>query len=246
MRPVIAITADRSPAKPADGPNRHGRMRPTLAKVHVSELIVTHLRNNGVEAILLPPEAKDSSDVVDWVLAHCQGLVISGGHFDIHPSEYGQDVTHRLDPVDAGRTNLELALAAAAIKHDFPLLGICGGMQAMVVAGGGTLHQDISACIEGALEHEQPTDPSTPWHPVSIETGLLRKAFGCGILRVNSTHHQAANDPGCFEVTARAPDGVVEGIEHPALRCCVGVQWHPELIDPAPLRMLAWFASNPA
>ena len=50
---------------------------------------------------------------------------------------------------------------------------------------------------------------------------------------------------GSFEVTARAPDGVIEGIEHPQLRCCVGVQWHPEYIDPAPIRMLAWFAANP-
>lgn len=245
MLPVIAISADRSPAKPADGPNPHGRIRPTLAKVHVSELIVTHLRENRVEAILLPPDSPNTEAVVAWVLQHCQGLVISGGNFDIHPSAYGQDIKHRIDAIDAGRTNLELALAKAAIENDFPVLGICGGMQALAVAGGGTLHQDISACVEGALEHEQTTDPSTPWHPVSIETGLIRKAYGCGILRVNSTHHQAVDDPGCFDVTARAPDSVIEGIEHAALRCCVGVQWHPELIDPAPLRMLSWFASNP-
>ena len=246
MRPVIAITADRSSAVPTDRPNAEGRVRPTLAKVHVSELIVSHIRNNGAEAIILPPDSKDTDALVDWVLTHCQGLVISGGHFDIHPSVYGETVKHRIDHVDTGRTNLEIALAAAAIENDFPLLGICGGMQAMVVAGGGTLHQDINSCIEGALEHEQPTDPSTPWHPVSIDTGLIRRAYGCGILRVNSTHHQATNDPGCFEVTAVAPDGVIEGIEHPQLRCCVGVQWHPELIDPAPLRMLTWFAANPA
>jgi len=246
MRPVIAITADRSPAQPATEPNRHGRMRPVVAKVHVSELIVSHLREHGVEAIILPPDAPDPAALVDWVFSHCQGLVISGGSFDIHPSAYGQEVKHRLDSIDQGRTSLELALAAAAIERDFPVLGICGGMQAMVVAGGGTLHQDISACIEGALEHEQTTDPSTPWHPISIEPGLIRKAYGCGILRVNSTHHQAVDDPGCFDVTARAPDTVIEAVEHPSLRCCVGVQWHPELIDPAPLRMLAWFAGRPA
>ena len=29
-------------------------------------------------------------------------------------------------------------------------------------------------------------------------------------------------------MTARAPDGVIEGLEHPAHPFCVGVQWHPE------------------
>ena len=245
MTRIVAVTADRSPAEAAKGPNAHGRVRPVRAKVHVSETIITELRKNGVDAIILPPAPEETDKLVDWVLTHCHGLVITGGHFDIHPAEYGQAVTDRIDKVDHGRTNLELALARAAIANDFPLLGICGGMQAMAVAGGGTLHQDISANIPGALEHEQTSDPATPWHPISIETGLLRKAYGCGILRVNSTHHQAVNDPGCFEVTARAPDGVIEGIEHPQLRCCVGVQWHPEYIDPAPIRMLAWFAANP-
>ena len=124
------------------------------------------------------------------------------------------------------------------------ILGICGGMQALAVAAGGTLLQDIKTQHPGAMEHEQTTDPSEPWHPISIETGLIRKAYGCSILRVNSTHHQAVDDPGPFEVTATAPDGIIEAIEHPELECCVGVQWHPELIDPAPLRMLAWFASK--
>jgi putative glutamine amidotransferase len=178
-------------------------------------------------------------------MSHCQGLVITGGHFDIHPSMYGQDVTGRIDRVDAGRTQLELALAQAAIQHDMPTLGICGGMQALAVAGGGTLIQDIKTQVPGALEHEQSSDPATPWHSITIESGLLRKAYGCTILRVNSTHHQAIDNPGCFLITARAPDGVVEAIEHPDRRCCVGVQWHPEAIDSAPLRMLAWFAANP-
>lgn len=245
MIPVIAVSADRSPGAPAKGPNAEGRIRPSLAKIHVSEAVVSGLRVHGAETILLPPAPDDVDGLVSWVMAHCQGIVITGGHFDIHPSEYGQSVTERLDRVDKGRTHLELALARAAIVRDKPILGICGGMQALAVAGGGTLHQDIAACIERPLEHEQSSDPSTPWHPITIDTGLVRKAYGCSVLRVNSTHHQAVNDPGCFEVTARAPDGVIEAIEHPQLRCCVGVQWHPEIIDPAPLKMLAWFAANP-
>ena len=245
MSPVVAVTADRSPNVAASGPNKEGRIRPVPARVHVAESVLLALKEAKVEVIVLPPAPADTEEVVDWVMAHCQGLVITGGHFDIHPSLYGQEVAARLDRVDAGRTNLELALARAAIQADLPTLGICGGMQALAVAGGGSLFQDIKTQVPGALEHEQSSDPATPWHPITIESGLLRKAYGCSILRVNSTHHQAVDDPGCFQVTARAPDGVIEGIEHPSLRCCVGVQWHPEAIDPAPLRMLAWFASNP-
>jgi putative glutamine amidotransferase len=34
-------------------------------------------------------------------------------------------------------------------------------------------------------------------------------------------------------ISATAPDGVVEAIEHPGYRFCIGVQWHPEfLISP--------------
>ena len=244
MLPIVAVTADRSEKTESSQPNESGNVRPVPAKVHVSELVVSHLRKSGVEVIVLPPGTKRPEEIADWVLANCSALVITGGHFDIHPAEYGQTVQARIDRVDHGRTSLELTLARAAIEADFPVLGICGGMQALAVAGGGTLVQDIRTQVDEAMEHEQRTDPSEPWHPITIQPGLIHKAIGCTLLRVNSTHHQAVDDPGCFVATAHAPDGVIEAIEHPALRCCVGVQWHPEYIDAAPLRMIAWFAAD--
>ena len=46
---------------------------------------------------------------------------------------------------------------------------------------------------------------------------------------MNSAHHQAAADsPTGVVVNATAPDGVIEGIEAPRYRFCIGVQWHPE------------------
>ena len=48
-------------------------------------------------------------------------------------------------------------------------------------------------------------------------------------LQVNSAHHQAVKDVGPdVIVDAVAPDGVIEGIEHPGRKFCIGVQWHPE------------------
>jgi putative glutamine amidotransferase len=48
-------------------------------------------------------------------------------------------------------------------------------------------------------------------------------------LQVNSRHHQAVKRVADgFEVSATAPDGVIEAMERPASRFCVAVQWHPE------------------
>jgi putative glutamine amidotransferase len=54
-------------------------------------------------------------------------------------------------------------------------------------------------------------------------------AFRAESVMVNSFHHQAVKDaaPG-FRVTSRAPDGVIESIEHEDRPFVVGVQWHPE------------------
>jgi putative glutamine amidotransferase len=47
--------------------------------------------------------------------------------------------------------------------------------------------------------------------------------------QVNSRHHQALKQLGVgIEVSATAPDGVIEAVEIPAARFCLGVQWHPE------------------
>ena len=56
---------------------------------------------------------------------------------------------------------------------------------------------------------------------------------------VNSSHHQAVREAGPHAVVnARAPDGVIEGIEDPRQPFCLGVQWHPEfLIDPGDRRL---------
>jgi putative glutamine amidotransferase len=116
-----------------------------------------------------------------------------------------------------------------------PVLGICGGQQLLAVAFGGTLVQHIPDEVEGALAHEQPNPRTEPGHEVEVcGDTLLASIVGAPRLAVNSAHHQAVATPGAGAVVnARAPDGVVEGIEHPGHRFALGVQWHPEYaVDP--------------
>lgn len=199
-------------------------MRPGRVFVRLDEAIVDRIRAAGGVAVVLPPGDAAALPILTGLV---DGLVVSGGPFDIHPRRYGQAVQARIDGVDDARTDLELALLAWARRARVPALGVCGGMQAMVVEAGGTLHQDVRAVLPGALDHEQPGDPTTPGHPLRwvhpAWEGRLPAA-------VNSTHHQAADAVGPLRVIARAPDGVVEAVDLPGHPFYVGVQWHPELL----------------
>jgi len=149
---------------------------------------------------------------------------------------------HAATSLKRARTEAELALLRGALARDMPVLGICGGQQLLAVALGGTLMQHIPDEVAGALAHEQATRHDEPAHAVRIAPGtLLARLVGADTMRVNSSHHQAVRDPGpSVVVDAVAPDGVVEGIEDPRRRFCLGVQWHPEFhSDPGDALILA-------
>lgn len=236
MPPLVAVSADRRTLGPP--PALSLRVRPPRPEVYLGEAVIRALRAAGAEPLLLPPhdgspEAQQALTAA--VLERVDGLVLTGGSFDIHPRHYGQQIAGRLDRVDDGRTGLELALARAAMARDLPLLGVCGGMQAMAVAAGGTLLQDIGAALPEALDHEQPTDPARPAHPVTLGLGPLRDAVETDELEVNSTHHQAVEHTGALVDSGWSPDGIIEVVHHPELRFCLGVQWHPELLEGDPV-----------
>lgn len=224
MTPVVLVTADRRTGEGfADSP----RVRPRRDEAYVLEPYLHAVRRSGGVPLLLPPGPTD----LEQVLERVDAVVLTGGDMDIHPAHYGQPVTGRLDRVEPARTELELALARTVLDRDLPVLGVCGGMQVLAVAAGGTLIQDLPVPAEPSdIAHEQPGDPAHPSHPVVLE-GPARAWFdGARQVSVNSTHHQAVEDPGAFRVVARAPDGVVEAMAIPDRRFAVGVQWHPELI----------------
>lgn len=221
-RPVIGVTLD------AEEPGGYSKLPwYALRKNYFSAL---------VDAGALPVALPHHPELAESYLDEIDGLLVTGGAFDVDPSLYGGGPAHPTVTLKAGRTDFELAVTRGALRRDMPVLGICGGQQLLAVALGGTLIQHIPDSIKGALEHEQPNPRHEPGHEIAIEANtLLARIVGKPRMAVNSAHHQAVDRPGeGAVVNAVAPDGVVEGVEHPGYRFALGVQWHPEYaVDPA-------------
>ncbi|MDH3663502.1 MAG: gamma-glutamyl-gamma-aminobutyrate hydrolase family protein, partial [Alphaproteobacteria bacterium] len=150
---------------------------------------------------------------------------------DVDPALYGAADRHDTVVTKDRRTAFELAVLRGFLSADRPVLGICGGQQLLNVALGGTLIQHIPDAIPQCLAHEQPNPRTEPGHEVMVASATLLHRLGGGApsLSVNSAHHQAADEVGDgVVVSGRAHDGVIEAIEVPEKRFCLGVQWHPE------------------
>jgi len=177
------------------------------------------------------------------LVSQIDGLLLTGGG-DVDPVLYGEPRHPTVSDAEPGRDEFELDLARRAIDANVPTLGICRGSQVLNVSAGGTLVQDIpsadlprepEAAAEGAVPHsiEQPKDHVA--HAVRVSAGtVLERALGAAVdaahtCRVNSRHHQSVGRlGGSFVAAATAEDGVIEAIEAPGSRFCIGVQWHPE------------------
>ena len=222
MQPVILVTTDRRDGGPP--PPGQRRVRPRRSEVWLGENYVEAVIKAGGVPLLVPPADTD----VELLLDLCDGVVLTGGHFDIHPAWYGRPVEARLDRVEEQRTAMELELARACINRGRPVLGICGGMQALAVAAGGSLIQDIATQVGSTIDHEQLSDPAEPWHKVRFDSAV--KHIFEATAHVNSTHHQAVADPGSLTVVGRSDDGVIEAVFGEGDHFVLGVQWHPELL----------------
>jgi putative glutamine amidotransferase len=193
------------------------------------------LKASYVEAVLaaggLPVLLPHAPRLAPAYLALLDGLVVTGGAFDVPPELYGEERRKECGPLRPERTAFEKELLEAALSARLPVLGVCGGMQLLNVVRGGTLYQDLAADA-GLAGHEQPAPKDAPSHVAAVVPGTrLAGLVGAEPVPVNSTHHQAVKAPGAgVTVSARAPDGVVEAIEFPDLPFAIGVQWHPEAV----------------
>jgi len=166
------------------------------------------------------------------ILEIIDGLVITGGAFDISPTYYSEKNKYHNTKTKFTRTEFEIKSCKLALKKNIPILGICGGEQLINIVYGGSLYQDIKKDIKTKIEHEQKNPRDQVSHTVKLNTkSKLYKIIKKKTIKVNSAHHQSIKEPGKgLTVNAIAPDGVIEGIEDQSKAFCIGVQWHPEFL----------------
>jgi putative glutamine amidotransferase len=222
--PLIGISTSelRSPREHVNRPQSEPPMRELALGLTYPQAIA---RAGGVP-VVIPPYTSDEQIVA--LLDRVDGICLAGGP-DLHPSLYGHDPHPNLGPTEPALDGWELALARMALGRHLPLLCICRGMQALNVARGGTLVQDLPG-------HRQDRPGREPVHRVRIERGSRLAAALGGVTEVdvNSFHHQAVDDLGdrLAAVAWSADDGLVEGVEATDREFAVGVQWHAEgLVD---------------
>ena len=222
-RPIIGITAT-SIARPSDN-----FMGATGWSSALSNKYSSGVFEAGGAPVLFPNVGGET--LVDDFLGKVDGLLLSGG-LDINPLLFGEQPEKDLGGIDPERDKLELALIRAAMKKRIPIFGICRGIQALAVAAGGTLQQDVHRKTKTGMKHMQVAAGETATHDVEIKKssrlhGILRKTKTL----VNSYHHQSvAEAPKGFKITANAPGGVIEAIEFDGDYFALAVQWHPEML----------------
>lgn len=221
MSPLIGITLDSEEPPPGGGGGYSAFPWYAVRQNYCAAVAAA-----GGLPVTLPHEPQMAAAYLERI----DGLLVTGGHFDVDPGMYGDTDTHDTVRLKQKRTAFERAMVEGALAANMPVLGICGGQQLLHVLLGGTLIQHIPDEVPDALAHEQTNPRDEPGHMVSIVGGtLLHDIVQTDEMAVNSAHHQAAKDiAGGITVNATAPDGIVEGIEHGAHCFCLGVQWHPE------------------
>lgn len=218
MNPLIGVT---SIPRRADTAFAH------LPHETVPEMYLEMLQSAGAVAVVIPVHGRAEANDL---LPRLDGVLLTGGG-DVDPTHYGRDPHPETYGVDPDRDRLEIDLVRGGAERHLPMLAICRGIQVMNVALGGTLVQDIETEVPGGQNHWQLERWGEHVHSIDVETDSRLAEILGSELAVNSMHHQAVAEVGSgLRPVGRAPDGVIEAIEAPDLRYCVGLQWHPETL----------------
>lgn len=206
----------------------------------------------GGEGIVITLKDKEEQS---RLIPTLDAFVLPGSQADVEPGQYGSVNLGLSAPADPLREEADRVILKHAFAERKPVLAICYGFQMLNVYNDGSLIQDIQTELKGTgkeIERHRKKDvPATaddPWHRVTLEpdSRLVMLASGHEA-RVNSSHHQAIDKLGRdLKVTARATDGIIEGIEWTGdSNWVVGVQWHPERMpdDPFAQRLFQQFVA---
>jgi putative glutamine amidotransferase len=169
---------------------------------------------------LMVPPIPELLDDLPSLLRRSDAVVFHGGG-DIDPRRYGQQANEEsLYGIVPEHDTMELAMIAAAIEADKPVLAICRGLQVLNVALGGTLVQDIGS-----------DDHWLRYTSTDLDAGSrIAKAMGTeSPQRCHCVHHQALDQLGeGLKVVGRDSGGIIHAVELDSARWIVGIQWHPE------------------
>lgn len=204
------------------------------SRVRLAAAYVSALESAGLIPLIVPPLSNETA--ADSIIDSVSGLVLTGGE-DVDPARYGEMRHEKVISVNAERDATEAALITAAKRRRTPVFAICRGIQILNVALGGTLVQDIPSQFDTTIGHDEDSPRDSRAHEIKIEPGsLIAMAVGTEHCSVNSFHHQSVKRVAeGMRVTARSPDGVIEGLESSDEDWWVmGVQWHPEEMTDSP------------
>jgi putative glutamine amidotransferase len=219
-KPIIGLNVDVDVTKPE--------------QVRVARAYYEAVEKAGGIAMLIPPSKPAS---MRRILDRLDGVLLIGGR-DYNPELYGGEQDETVALLHPDRVKFDLALAKEAIKRNLPVLGICGGLQLINVALGGSLIIDIpkhlaslaNCAVRPNIKHRANEGEPRATHPAMVvRDSKLFSIYGSVIAQTVSSHHQAALKLARWlKATAHAEDGIIEAVEHLRKRFVVGVQWHPE------------------
>jgi putative glutamine amidotransferase len=215
-KPVIGLTTSRMP-----NPSRQPAFGTNVA-------YTKSVADAGGLPVLIP--LNFSNDDLDLLLTQFDGILFTGG-YDIDPRRYGNQPHPKVEGVDVERDRVEMHLIQALIDMGKPFFGICRGCQVVNIALGGNLYEDLPEQFHGNILHDNHDHPRNYLaHTVEVQsTSGLSQILTNGTTSVNSLHHQGINKLAQgLQVSALAPDGLVEAFDLSNYPFGLAVQWHPE------------------
>lgn len=229
-RPLIGLTT--SELRRPERMQHIAQSEPAEIELALNLTYPAAIEKVGGVPVIIPPLQPDA---IESLLTGLHGLVLTGGP-DLHPSIYGADPHANLGPTEQEIDVFELALIHAADRVGIPMLCICRGMQALNIARGGSLFQDLPTEVPGTVLHRQTAPGRLATHHVSLRRdSQVAALLGRDELEVNSFHHQAIDRLGRdLRIVGEAPDGVIEAVESTNGAFAVGVQWHAESLVETP------------